>query len=66
MNDVKHRQAGRQTDTQTQTHGFIAQTSCCPELKKKFLNFWFWSFRSCVPEVIDLFAGKAAPGVRES
>jgi hypothetical protein len=45
MNDVNHRQAGRQagrqTDRQTQTRGFIAQIYCCPELKKKFLNFWF-------------------------
>jgi len=46
--------------------GFIVQTSCCSELKKKFLNFKFWSFRSCIAEVIDPFTCKAESGVRVS
>ena len=33
---------------------------------KRILNFEFWRFRSCVAEVIDLFACKTESRVRES
>jgi hypothetical protein len=56
----------RPVDRQADPDRWFYCTEFFLSVEKEVLIFRFLSFRNCVPEVTDFFAGKAAPGVKES